>query len=213
MTQAGEKVLGLFQDDGERGPSIHTATGGRFYVMDPRPGEVSVFDVSHALANLCRFNGHTRFHYSVAQHSSLVSDFVMAESGSHAMAMLGLLHDAHEAYSGDVTRPLKVALEEAAPGLIAGIEGRIQAAILEWAGLSPMDAEAAASLVKEADNVVLATEKRDVMTRPHAGEWGGDLPSPQPEGIERLTPEIAEAGFLSRFWRLKVKMMEKGERA
>jgi 5'-deoxynucleotidase YfbR-like HD superfamily hydrolase len=81
---------------------IQTFTGRQFWPLDPRPEDIELLDIAHALANKCRYTGHTRSFYSVAQHSVLVSEIVPA-----ADAHWGLLHDASEAYLPDVARPVK----------------------------------------------------------------------------------------------------------
>ena len=81
---------------------ILTQTGKRFDLFEPDADMIDPRDIAHSLAHLCRFNGHTREFYSVAQHSCLVADLVPTE---HKLA--ALLHDATEAYIGDMVRPLK----------------------------------------------------------------------------------------------------------
>lgn len=84
-------------------------------VSMPGPNDEPAFRVRHvrreditwALSNLCRFNGHLDCFYSVAQHSVHVADRVFEETKDRRQALLGLLHDAHEAYTGDVVRPIK----------------------------------------------------------------------------------------------------------
>lgn len=80
---------------------IFTFTGKHFNVYEPEVDMIDPRDISHSLAHLCRFNGHTREFYSVAQHSCIVADLVPEE---HKLA--ALLHDATEAYLGDMTRHL-----------------------------------------------------------------------------------------------------------
>ncbi len=81
---------------------IMTATGGRFYFHDMAANDINIEDIATSLSNICRFGGHCGQFYSVAQHSVLVSHLVPEE---HALA--ALLHDATEAYVGDMVRPLK----------------------------------------------------------------------------------------------------------
>ncbi|WAB92513.1 phosphohydrolase [Pseudomonas citronellolis] len=135
---------------------ILTRTGKRFDLFEPKPEMIDPRDLSHALAHLCRFNGHAARHYSVAQHSYLVSGLVPAQD-----KLAGLLHDATEAYVGDMVRPLK----EQMPAF-REVEDRIWQAICARFDL---DEELPAS-VKHADLQALATERRDLMPR-HPAEW------------------------------------------
>src|SRR5713226_1215903 len=81
---------------------IITYTGKQFYHLNPQPEMVCIEDIAHSLAMLCRWTGHTKFHYSVAQHSIYCSRI-----GPQETALERLLHDASEAYLGDMNRPLK----------------------------------------------------------------------------------------------------------
>src|SRR6266496_3875421 len=81
---------------------IILASGKWFNVFNPKPEDVDIRDIAHALSNQCRFTGHTKEFYSVAQHSVLVSTFCAPED-----AAWGLLHDASEAYLSDIASPVK----------------------------------------------------------------------------------------------------------
>jgi 5'-deoxynucleotidase YfbR-like HD superfamily hydrolase len=91
-----------------RGFCVQTRNGEHF---DPKVGKLSavvVDDIAHALSNLCRFSGHCRSFYSVAEHSVLVSRIIRDAYPQDTNAIwAGLLHDATEAYVGDITTPLK----------------------------------------------------------------------------------------------------------
>ena len=84
------------------GDWIQTYTGKQFWPIDPRACEITIEDIAHALSLQCRFSGHCREFYSVAQHSCLVSSYCIDED-----AGWGLLHDAAEAYLVDLPRPIK----------------------------------------------------------------------------------------------------------
>lgn len=78
-----------------KGDWMQTYTGRRFWPLDPVAGDIEIMDIAHALSNQCRYAGHTRFHYSVAQHSVQVSENVAPEH-----ALWGLLHDAPDVRQG-----------------------------------------------------------------------------------------------------------------
>lgn len=86
----------------DRGGWMMTATGRKFHPFDPRPDDIDIADIAHALARICRYGGHTERFYSVAEHSVHVSRIVAPE-----LKLGALLHDAAEAYLGDIPRPIK----------------------------------------------------------------------------------------------------------
>ena len=106
------------------------------------------------------------------------------------LALCGLLHDAAEAYMGDIIRPLKCAIPE-----IVEFEQKIWRVIATRYGLrSELPDE-----VKLADNIILAEEKLTVMAEPDGTAWG-ELPEPSTIMADfRFTPHQAEIMFMSRF--------------
>src|SRR4051812_3444740 len=82
---------------------IRTASGQKVSLKKPEPATLLLEDIAHALSNICRFAGHTARFYSVAEHSVLASRHI----GDARFALAALMHDASEAYLGDVSRPLK----------------------------------------------------------------------------------------------------------
>ncbi len=87
---------------------METASGGRIHIFDPQPGEIQLDDIVHALGLTCRYGGHCRVHYSVAQHSVHVADIIKKRGGDETLQLQALLHDAAEAYIGDLPRPVKM---------------------------------------------------------------------------------------------------------
>lgn len=134
------------------GDWIQTYSGLVMYPLDPRVDEICIEDIAHALSNLCRFTGHTKQFYSVAEHSVRVS-----WECDPADALWGLLHDASEAYLADMSRPMK-----RSPGfgpIYAEAEARLMRVICLKFGLPPECPES----VHVADNRLLMSEKRDLM--------------------------------------------------
>jgi 5'-deoxynucleotidase YfbR-like HD superfamily hydrolase len=162
---------------------MQTCSGKQFWPLDPRADEVSIIDIAHALSMICRFGGHCEQFYSVAEHSVHVSLIVPPE-----LALLGLLHDATEAYVLDVPRPLK-------PALVGykDIENGVWAAIAEKFGL-PLEMPAA---IKDADNAVLLAEAAAIM-KSHPALW--NIPGePADVDIRCWSPIEARGRFILRF--------------
>lgn len=168
--------------------SIMLASGRYFNLQHPDESDFDIVDIAHALAHICRYTGHTRTFYSVAQHSVLVSCVVPEE---HAFA--GLMHDAAEAFIGDVAKPLKMLLPD-----YRLIEQRVEAAVFRRFGLQHL-LERMPPCIKEADTVLLRTEQRDLMgAEGHRWSFTEGI-KPLPERIVPLQPADAKSLFLARF--------------
>ena len=89
------------------GPYLQTVSGRWVNPFDPDPEQLDAGDIARALANQCRFGGHSRAFYSVAQHSVIVSRLVEERGGDAEDVFAALMHDASEAYLGDMPHPLK----------------------------------------------------------------------------------------------------------
>jgi hypothetical protein len=131
-----------------------TYSGRKFHLFDARPEDVHIEDIAHALALCNRFAGHTTRPYSVAQHSVMMARTFAPGSPERKWA---LLHDAAEAYIGDMVRPLK-RHDDMEP--FRALEQRLLAVICERFGL-PIDLVLAA--VDEADQAMLRSEQRDLV--------------------------------------------------
>ncbi len=171
MIDAGKPRRGVVQSD--RGPVQQVGHGHWFFPMDPKPEDVYLNDIVVSLCGLPRFLRHTIFPYYVGQHSVLVSWWVEENGGDHIAQLQGLLHDASEFVIGDISSPMKQVIESIAPGAMAKIERPIEKAIFERFGLGwPMHA-----IVHDADIVMLATEKRDILVPTDTYRWA-KLPLP-----------------------------------
>lgn len=170
---------------------VSTFSGNRFYPLEPRIDRVAIEDIAHGLAYQCRFNGQTCEFYSVAQHSLVVASLVPAR-----LRLAALLHDAAEAYLGDMVKPLKVLLPE-----FGAIEEKVTRIIADTFGVDFSDY----GPIKKADLVALATEKRDLM--PHSVERWAYLDGIQalPDAIVPMSPTNAKEAFLLEFNRLSLR--------
>lgn len=172
----------------DRGQWTQTYTGIQFFLTDPRPGEVNIVDIAHALSMQCRYGGHCREFYSVAEHSLAVSYIVPP-----GMALEGLLHDAAEAYICDVPRPLKQLL--GAP--YSWIEAKIMTAINERYGTHIVDKQWDETL-KWADNTMLHTEMLAMMAAPPK-PWVTMPPALENWTFYYYSPLLAKRRFYARF--------------
>lgn len=202
--EAGERVVldGLAaKKAARRGPFAPTATGMEIDLLAPDPDTVSLRDIAAGLAKQCRWNGAPRSFYSVAQHSVHVADILPMDDGSGAapglLKIYGLLHDAHEIATGDITAPMKRAIGiSGGAGILATLERGIDHAIHTAFHLSANLPEEWRRQIKLADRIALATEKRDLM--PDRPIWSGDLPPAAPKAIKPLNWDRAEDLFLTR---------------
>ena len=188
-------------------PWLQTHRGSAFPLLDPDPSHVDFNDIADSLSTLCRFNGHCQGFYSVAQHSVLVMQILIdagqadiySDDGRKTL-LYALLHDGHEAYMGDITTPMREAIATLSPDAdkaIKTIAARIDAAIFYAAGLAPTMPPKTAALIKTADQIALATERRDVLA--DGPEWGIDLPPPMKRALRPQAYHLAHDTFLMRF--------------
>ena len=125
---------------------VETRSGIRVSVQDPHPDQFDIKDIAYALSNTCRYNGHSAGFYSVAEHS-----VVVALRLPPSLRLAGLLHDATEAYLGDIPSPIKQFLPD-----YKAIEERFEAAIIRRFDLELTENDWQA--VKQADMDALYTE-------------------------------------------------------
>jgi len=183
--------------------NILTISGRYFDLQHPDHSIIDIRDIAHALSHLCRFTGHTHSFYSVAQHSVLVSRFVPEH-----LALEGLLHDASEAYLGDVSSPLKALLPD-----YRKLEEKTQQAIAEKFNLSyPFSPE-----IYQADKVALAAERRDLMAQAQTSFQAQDKMLWEninrygytTEQIVPLAPDRAMEQFIDRYEEIEEIIIER----
>lgn len=151
QTLAQGTTAGLAEDE-----YIETVSGKKFFLFRP---EFDIQDIAHALGNNCRYTGHVKHRYSVAEHSVLVS--LIMEDQKLGNPYEGLMHDAHEAYIGDMASPWKRLLPD-----YNAHEARIELAMRRWAGLPDKISKEA----KIADYTALLLEAR-VLLPSKAKDW------------------------------------------
>jgi hypothetical protein len=173
---------------------ILTYTGKYVDLMAPQLATIDIVDIAHALSQISRFGGHTRTYYSVAQHSIGVSQLL-----PERYRLQGLLHDAAEAYFGDMVRPLKsLPISES----YRDYESAMQAMILQRYANGLATDQECRDRIHEADMSMLAAERRDLMAP-------DDSPWPYMEGVQPrsatirpMLPITAELAFLQMYKQL-----------
>ena len=170
---------------------IQTFSGRRFWPLEPDPKDVCIEDIAHSLSMLCRYNGHCRKFYSVAEHSLHVQS-IMARTPlgkwDRGLQLAALLHDASEAYLADVPRPVK-------PYLIGyeKAEAQVMAVIHQAFGLE--DSGEYGPLIKTIDTRILVNEAEMLMPV-ESDPWHLRFGQPYAITIECYEPARAEALFL-----------------
>jgi uncharacterized protein len=179
------------------GPYLQTVSGRWVNPFDPDPDQLDAGDIARALANQCRFGGHSRVFYSVAQHSVIVSELVEQRGGDAEDVFAALMHDASEAYLGDMPHPIKH--RSSLGAAFKAAEDHLEAALRERFGIKAHVPE-----IKRADRALLATERRAFSAE--GWHW------PELEGVEpleleltALAPDEAAQAFAQRYAELAAR--------
>lgn len=195
---------------GRVGTYMHTSTGRKYWPFDPRTNEVEIGAIAHHLATEARYGGATqhpkhrdRIFFSVAEHSVLTSLYVEFDLKEPEHALEALLHDASEAFIGDLIRPLKYDPEFRAP--FQKVEVRNETVIGQTFNLIYPYPEA----VKKADEAVCAAEVEQIVPKDPSDEWeSGKLHDDSVVAkypIQMLSPYDAKMLFLARFRQIAAK--------
>lgn len=184
---------------------IQTRHGKAVSLTEPDPKTIIKADIAYSLARTYRYGGHTRYPHSVAEHCVLMSEIPRLDP---KIAMGCLLHDAHEAYIGDIQSPVSAALFGQDKSKLEALKSKLDKAII--ASLQPGigDEVLRCAEVRELDRRIVRDEAEQLL----GGEvkpWGIDA---EPLGIEQFygwDPWEAEAAWLMRFARLKADLADR----
>jgi 5'-deoxynucleotidase YfbR-like HD superfamily hydrolase len=186
--------------------SLETVTGKFVDLVDPDPADICIEDIAWSLSRLARFNGHTiqALPYSVAQHSIVVAYEAMrllkeespsmSEIGLARIARLALLHDASEAYTGDVSGPLKK-VPEFRP-IIKKLEHVIQEAIYEALGLMHPSPEEE-RIIKYSDLIAQRIEAYNFMVS--RGQNWSNMPEVSIVKLQEFEPPVPSIQAYQQF--------------
>lgn len=186
---------------------MHLSSGRKYFPFAPKADDVLIEDIAHHLATNSRWNGATvhptnphLISLSVAEHSVYVSLYVEHELGRPDLAMSALLHDAAEAYIGDLIRPLKYSSVFAKPfSEVEEINERVIFAKFDIPYPLPKE-------VKIADDAVCNAELQQVVKRSPDLEWPTTMTmdvEPAPYEILMMPPARAREFFLGRYYSLE----------
>lgn len=183
---------------------MQSYTGKAVDFLVPDPQQIDLADIAVSLGRCGRFNRMTQHHYSVAQHSIFVAQLVSQQRPGDTIACLwALLHDAHEAYTGDITTPMIKAIQALLPfgceNPVRVIQRRLDEVILQALDIDTRDITLdVMSAVAFADRVALATEREQMLSMKL--DWGIPFEEPTSQPIYALSAASAE--FV---WRCEVE--------
>ncbi len=177
--------ISSYSSNSKRRPSIQLYSGKPFYFDKFKEEYIDITDIAHSLSLIVRFNGHCNWLHSVALHSWYMSHLVSPEN-----ALCALLHDATEAYMGDVVTPLKNLLPE-----FSKMENELWEVIASKYQL-PVDMP---NEVKNQDKKIVFSEKRDVLNRNLGVDWGQEVQPHKNLFIEEIPWQVVKRMFLTRF--------------
>lgn len=179
---------------------ILTSSGRRVWPAHLRLEDIHLPDLAHSLAHQCRWGGHARFFYSVAEHSVRVWEWICGVAPNNTdLRVWALLHDGWEAYGVDLPRPLKRTPELSA---YRDLEARGLRVIAQRFLLSRVGESVFPEMIKKADNLQLKREARDLMPRPRPGhgaeEWAYLVEGEMPPGkiVTAMSPGTAKLKWL-----------------
>lgn len=195
-----------------RGFFVETISGHIVYPLFATPGDISVEDIAHHLSHINRFNGATRYPYSVAQHSALMADYALRSGYDLRYVMAVLMHDAAEAYLQDLITPIKLGcINSIYETCTQTVDKAIRDFLVYCFGMVfPADADA---LIRSLDTRILLTERATLMPR-HSSKnsCGSEIERGTylPVKIKKWSARKAKKRFLKLFWQLTNNVKKKG---
>lgn len=180
--------------------TIRLRSGRYFDFEDPQPDQFTLGDIAGALSKICRFGGQVEHFYSVAQHCVYCSQVAENDGQPIEVQRSALLHDAAEAFCGDVVKPLKVML-----GNYADIEASVESVIFAKYGVSWFATEDA---VREIDHAMLIHERRQLFSPDNVTWFGENEVRKLDFPIKAWTPSETEYKFILRARMLDVSPIE-----
>jgi hypothetical protein len=192
---AGRRASDSDRDTERRAEWMTTFTGRQFHPFDPKPEDICIQDIAHALAMQCRYSGHSKYFYSIAEHSILLCQYLTIIRPDEPWHQLqALMHDAAEAYLSDIVRPVKRFMYG-----YSEIEQNVEAAIQDAFGLYCCGKTPE---IDVADGLILYDEARvlfDVIPDDWHMSFAPGLDKPEIT-IHGWNPAQAEAIFLEAFY-------------
>jgi hypothetical protein len=197
---------------------VLTNSGKRVDLLEPRPEQIDINDISHSLAHLVRFTGHGNLPLTVAEHSVRVSQLLENQGAPTYIQLWGLLHDAHEAYIGDISTPMKEALDSLGGKHTLGEFGSwFDEAVVTALGLEEIHEAHSGQFaqVHSADKMTGEFERGVIL--PDMSEW------PIQEWVKKalgqrgkapaavMSPAQAKASFVTRYAQLRAKAFREFE--
>ena len=173
------------------GNKIQTYTGKVFDFNDIRPESIDMVDIAHALSNVCRWGGHCSKFYSVAEHSVLCSYLAAQEfPEDKKLQFYTLMHDAGEAYIGDMPKPFKIMLSQYTD-IEEKVEGAIQLAFVmdDYGDYKEQ--------IKKYDLMLFKLERAQLFKDTHFGPELEHIEMPV-ENLFLMNPQEAFAAFIAR---------------
>lgn len=183
------------------GHTIKLASGAYFDLSDPDPMQIKIQDIAGALSKICRFGGHVNEFYSVAEHCCLAADEAFREGHSPEECLAVLLHDAAEAYVGDMVKPLKMLVGASFSEVEENVEHAIEMAL-------GVDFKKHDEVIKTFDRGMLMAERRRFFNSDSVVWYGEKEAVSLNPYIAPMSDKNAKRLFLEIYDRLRTKINE-----